>query len=123
MDEIDSLSDGAKQFLSMMVSLSPAARPSLDAVVRHPVFDAAPKWQMRKRNAAFLSHFKHECGTEARLVQRELQHILPKDQNSVFLDSENLSDPRLLLEYVKNSDVLLVVQDSPVPPRRAQSAQ
>ena len=59
----------------MMVSLSPAARPSLDAVVRHPVFDSAPKWQMRKRNAAFLSHFKNEAAAEARILKQELVRV------------------------------------------------
>ena len=40
-----------------------------------------------KRFASFLSHFKRECGTEARLVQLQLKQILPGDNNDVFLDS------------------------------------
>ena len=106
-DEIDSLSDGAKQFLSMMVSLSPAARPSLDAVVRHPAFDAAPKWQMRKRNAAFLSHFKNEAAAEARILKQELVRVFGVP--NVFLDSDNLSDLRQLLGEVEESDVLVLL--------------
>ena len=38
-----------------------------------------------KRFAAFLSHFKVECGTEARLVQLELNQQLPARE--IFLDS------------------------------------
>ena len=40
-----------------------------------------------RRFAAFLSHFKRECGTEARLVQLQLKQILPEDSDEVFLDS------------------------------------
>ena len=40
-----------------------------------------------KRFASFLSHFKRECGTEARLVQVQLKQILPENMNDVFLDS------------------------------------
>ena len=39
-----------------------------------------------KRFAGFLSHYKRECGTEARLVQVELKNILSSGQD-VFLDS------------------------------------
>ena len=40
-----------------------------------------------RRFGAFLSHYKTECGTEARLVQQNLKQILPRDTNEVFLDS------------------------------------
>ena len=40
-----------------------------------------------KRFASFVSHFKRECGTEARLVQLQLKQILPEDSDEVFLDS------------------------------------
>ena len=37
-----------------------------------------------KRFSCFLSHYKHEAGTEARLVKNELKHHMKKDS---FLDS------------------------------------
>ena len=40
-----------------------------------------------KHFASFLSHFKRECGTEARLVQQNLKPLLPEANNEVFLDS------------------------------------
>ena len=42
-----------------------------------------------KSYAAFLSHFKRECGSEALLVHNELAQILPKHKK-VFLDSGEL---------------------------------
>tara|TARA_A100001015_G_C14470185_1_gene511435 strand:- start:204 stop:365 length:162 start_codon:yes stop_codon:yes gene_type:complete len=38
-----------------------------------------------KRYRGFLSHFKHECGTEARLVHTGMSEILRGDD--IFLDS------------------------------------
>ena len=38
-----------------------------------------------KRYRGFLSHFKHECGTEARLVHNEMSEIMPGED--IFLDS------------------------------------
>ena len=49
----------------------------------------------RKRYAGFLSHYKREAGTEARLVQQNLSQILPGQNSHVFLDSgknEKLTD-------------------------------
>ena len=50
-----------------------------------------------KAFAAFLSHFKLECGTEARLVQQNLRSILARSPlegstTDIFLDSDDLSD-------------------------------
>ena len=39
-----------------------------------------------KRFAGFPSHYKRECGTEARLVQQNIKNILSSGQD-VFLDS------------------------------------
>ena len=50
----------------------------------------APARGTRKRFAAFLSHFKRECGTEARLVHQYLQRILPPE-DEVFIDSGEAS--------------------------------
>ena len=38
-----------------------------------------------KRYRGFLSHFKYECGTEARLVHREMREMMPGED--IFLDS------------------------------------
>ena len=48
----------------------------------------------RKSFTAFLSHFKRECGTEARLVQQYMQKILPPEDD-VFLDSGEPATPVL----------------------------
>ena len=72
-----------------------------------------------KKFAGFLSHFKHECGTEARLVQVQLKPILQRDPlaagtSDVFLDSDDLSDLRNLLNHVKQSEVLVILQSKGV---------
>ena len=72
-----------------------------------------------KAYAAFLSHFKFECGTEARLVQQNLRPIIEQNplagsSNEIFLDSDDLSDLRNLLEYVKNTKVLVLLQSKRV---------
>jgi hypothetical protein len=63
--------------------------------------------------AAFLSHFKLECGTEARLVQLQLQTLLDEDE-AIFLDSDDLEDLRSLLQHVKNSRVIVLLQSKGV---------
>ena len=72
-----------------------------------------------KRFAAFLSHFKHECGTEARLVQQNLKQIIVKGPikgggHDIFLDSDDLSDLRNLLQHVKDTQVLVLLQSKGV---------
>ena len=61
-----------------------------------------------------MSHYKVECGTEARLVQQNLEQILPSDHNDLFLDSDDLNDLRLLLEHVKDTEVLVLLQSKGV---------
>ena len=75
--------------------------------------------EVLKAYAAFLSHFKFECGTEARLVQQNLRPIieqnpLPGSSNEIFLDSDDLSDLRNLLDSVKNTKVLVLLQSKRV---------
>ena len=48
--------------------------------------EPGPTPKTEKRFAGFLSHYKRECGTEARLVQDRLKNILPSGQD-MFLDS------------------------------------
>jgi hypothetical protein len=72
-----------------------------------------------KAFAGFLSHYKFECGTEARLVQVQLKPIIEKNpikgsSHDVFLDSDNLSDLRNLLQHVMQSKVLVLLQSKGV---------
>ena len=72
-----------------------------------------------KAFAGFLSHFKLECGTEARLVQQNLKPILEREpvegaSNEVFLDSDDLSDLRNLLVHVRQSKALVLLQSKGV---------
>ena len=74
----------AKEFKALQVSSSLVAaesKPEAKSPASEP--EPTPK---RKQFAGFLSHYKRECGTEARLVQLELKNILPIGQD-VFLDS------------------------------------
>ena len=69
--------------------------------------------------AGFLSHFKLECGTEARLVQQNLKPIIEKNptadsSNEIFLDSDDLSDLRNLLQHVMQTKVLVLLQTKSV---------
>ena len=75
--------------------------PSLAAAEQQPVSkgfasEPEPTPKTEKRFAGFLSHYKRECGTEARLVQQNLKNILPIGQD-VFLDSGK-SAPFLCVE-------------------------
>ena len=73
-----------------------------------------------KKFGGFLSHFKRECGTEARLVQLQMKPILQKQpivaggSSEVFLDSDDLSDLRNLLQHVKETQVLVLLQSKGV---------
>ena len=53
-----------------------------------------------KRYRGFLSHFKHECGTEARLVHNEMSEILPGED--IFLDSGK-DEPTIILSFLINT--------------------
>ena len=63
------------------------------------------------RYAAFLSHFKVETAMEARFLQSELHAAIGQ---RIFLDSDDLSDLRLLRAAVLNSDTLVLVQSKGV---------
>eukprot|EP00947_MAST-08B_sp_MAST-8B-sp1_P004339 g4339.t1 len=68
---------------------------------------AAP-YAVKRRHAAFLSHFKAECAMEARFLHEQLMHALGCEK--VFIDSDDLKDLRQLLEHVAESDHLLLIQ-------------
>ena len=65
-----------------------------------------------KKFGGFLSHFKQECGTEARLVANEMKTLQP--ELNFFLDSDDLFDLRSLLEDVKQSDRFILFQSAGV---------
>ena len=70
---------------------------------------AAPA--VEKQYAAFVSHAKADAAMEARFVQSELekQTDLP-----VFLDSDDLRDLSELMDHVRASEVLLLLQSANV---------
>ena len=55
-------------------------------------------WPLKRKYAAFLSHFKMEAASDARYLKDTLERIL---QAPVFLDSDNLSDLRALGKQAK----------------------
>ena len=70
-------------------------------------------WSAEKDYTIFLSHYKNEAAAEARLLKTEFVRSFRMTEDEVFLDSDNLTDLRVLLDNVKNSDalVLLYTQD------------
>jgi hypothetical protein len=66
---------------------------------------------VRKRFAAFISHFKAEAAAEARLLQMELEAVIG---GRCFLDSDDLKDLRLLEQAVRDSDALVLLQSKSV---------
>jgi|MDSY01.2.fsa_nt_gb hypothetical protein len=86
-----------------------------------PSGDTADASAILKKFAAFLSHFKQECGTEARLVQQNLKAIIEKaplegcgGRADIFLDSDDLSDLRHLLDHVRDTKCLVLLQSKGV---------
>ena len=59
------------------------------------------------------SHYKREAGTEARLVHSELKEAIGTDKE-IFLDSDDLQDLRHLLTFVKQAEVLVLLQTKSV---------
>lgn len=66
-------------------------------------------WLVKKKYACFLSHFKQEAAAEARILKLELVRGLRCPSNQVFLDADNLSDLRELLDDVRQSDVFILM--------------
>ena len=65
------------------------------------------KWPAEKSYACFLSHYKMEAASDARLMHDMLAKML---RYPVFLDSSNLTDLRqLITDGVADSDVMLVL--------------
>lgn len=66
-------------------------------------------WFVRGKYAAFLSHFKNEAAAEARVLKMELTRALRAKEEQNFLDSDNLTDLRELLNAVRGSDALILI--------------
>ena len=75
------------------------------------VVDDDTPWQLKGKFAAFCSHYKKECAMEARHCQFDLEQMLGAP---CFLDSDDLTDLRKLLQHVAHSDVLLLFQSANV---------
>ena len=75
----------AKEFKELQSSQSLAAVES-QSEPKGSASESEPTPKTGKRFAGFLSHYKRECGTEARLVHKELRDILPAGKD-MFLDS------------------------------------
>ena len=54
-------------------------------VVATKEFSPLASMTQDRRYRGFLSHFKNQCGTEARLVHREMGEMMPGED--IFLDS------------------------------------
>ena len=61
-----------------------------------------------------LSHFKNEAAAEARVLKMELIRTLGAKSDQLFLDSDNLSDLRELLDCVRQSDALILMYTSEI---------
>merc|ERR1740116_153343 len=70
----------------------------------------------------FISHYKVEAGTEAALMQKDLERLVMQDPANkhsgfkvpVFLDCEDLKDLADLQEHVRRSHNLLLLLTSEV---------
>ena len=72
---------------SSPVSGEPFATPELQSSAATDALSANATTHSGKQYAVFLSHYKREAGTEARLVQQNLSQLLHTQYNHVFLDS------------------------------------
>ncbi len=82
---------------------------------RGPIFElplGSSLGRSGKRWTGFLSHYKDECASPARQMKTELTAELSKlgTDAQVYLDSDDLRDLRRLLDAVKDSEVLVLLQ-------------
>ena len=64
------------------------------------------KWPLKGKFCCFISHFKREAATEARMIGQMLEAALDAP---VFIDSDNLKDLNKLEGHVLESDVLVLL--------------
>ena len=65
----------------------------------------------QRRFSVFISHHKRDAALHARFLKDRLE---PTVGGEIFLDSDQLGDLRLLLDAVKQSEVVLLVQSQGV---------
>ena len=66
-------------------------------------------WFVRKKFAVFLSHFKVEAAAEARILKNDLVRSLRDKEQQLFLDSDNLTNLKQLLDHVADSDSIALL--------------
>merc|ERR1719265_1625239 len=108
----------AKHFVSQLHQVDPE---ELTDMVRFSVtlldLTNASEHRQHGDHFAFISHYKKEAGTEASMMQAELQQVMQLDVSNpandlvcpVFLDSENLISLTMLKEHVKRSHNLILL--------------
>merc|ERR1719160_2436819 len=69
-------------------------------------------WVTKKRYAAFISHHQRDSAMEARYLKEQLEGMLGGAE--IFLDFDNLQDLQVLLQHVRESDVLVLLLTSEV---------
>ena len=72
---------------SSPISREPSITPEPQSSAGTDALSANATTHTGKQYAVFLSHYKREAGTEARLVQQNLSQLLHTQYNHVFLDS------------------------------------
>lgn len=92
-------------------SRSPSFRQRRAGDLEPPLFDLCnpPKcvWARTRRYVTFLSHYKKECGSDARYLKDLLERMTDAE---VFLDSSDLVDLRTLFSHgVHQADSLLLL--------------
>ena len=86
-----------REIFSLRPSWSVLVSDAMSVFMDSAVVDSSKKMDSRqilarqasteRSFAAFLSHFKWECGTEARLIHDRLSRMLPYGNQDIFLDS------------------------------------
>jgi hypothetical protein len=66
-------------------------------------------WKCSKEYVCFLSHYKMEAAAEARIMKAELARSLKIQDKQVFLDADNLTDLRDLLQCVEETDIFILM--------------
>ena len=102
---------------NLLSSRSSSSRSSVGSFSRsssfaEPLAEQLVQMTAGKTFTAFLSHHKHACAMEARFIKEELERMAPGSK--FFLDSDDLKDMRALLEFVRDSACLVLVQSEHV---------
>lgn len=101
-----------KDTIEQLIRFSPDVVIGLarvDLLMREALQFGESRWSLGldSEYCCFLSHFKLEAASDARIMKDKLGDILGAP---VFLDSDDLMDLRALTDAVKRSDVLILLQ-------------